>query len=74
MTRELTAEDQVRAMCQLMGFDVTVRVGLVCPIRIYANSVVYGDDDYAVGTPADHFVYKTWDRAWECLPTIRCHA
>lgn len=74
MIANLSAEDQVRALCQLCGFAVCIDKMDHMPIRIQIGSGVgemIGTDDCADSKIAwDHFCYRTWESALKGIATF----
>lgn len=73
MIANLSAEDQVRALCQLCGFRVVV-MEHETPIEVQTNRrPMLGTDDLSAGAQAiawDHFCYRSWESALKGIATF----
>lgn len=75
MIANLSAEDQVRALCQLCGFRVVVMSDPSRrPIEIHTGYRAIGTDDCynsSVNTAWDYFCYRSWESALKGIATFR---
>lgn len=73
-TDELTTEQQVRVMVQLMGLELyQPREGEKWLLAVESSVECFGPDDtdYDDKLPWRRFCYSNWERALECLPHFR---